>query len=356
MSHSIIKSLRPTRRTFLRTSAAAAAMLAMPSIVRAQAGKRLVFANWGGSWEQAMKKAWWEPFTKETGIQVVGATGNTLGRLQAMENAHAVEWDLVEGLPELARVGAEKGLLEKIDFSIVDRSQLMKRPEFFNDYSIPEVIFGRILTYNTKLLKTRPANWSALWDLKTFPGKRALYNHVDSGILELALLADGVPVDKLYPIDVPRALKKLGQIRNAIIWYDTVTQSEELMRSEQASMGVLADGRALNVKNSGAPVGLVPEASILTWSIFVVPKGAPNKEAAMKFLAYVLRVKSQVAIALAYNYGPVVPKAWDEIPPDRLKIISGGPSTKGKAVFLNSQWWAQNLEKTNEQFQQWMLG
>jgi putative spermidine/putrescine transport system substrate-binding protein len=356
MTNSSVKRLRSTRRTFIKGSAATVAVLANPSFVRAQQSPRLVFANWGGSWEQAMKKAWWEPFTKETGIQVTGATGNTLGRLQAMEDAKAVEWDLVEGLPELARVGAEKGLLEKIDLKIVDRSQLMNRPEFFNDYSIPEVIFGRILTYNTKLLTHRPENWAALWDVKSFPGKRALYNHVESGILEIALLADGVAPDKLYPIDVPRALKKLEQIRNDIIWYETVTQSEQLMRDGQASIGVLADGRALNVKNSGAPVELVPEASILTWSVFVVPKGAPNRDAAMKFLAYALQVKSQVAIALAYNYGPVVPKAWDEIPADRLKIISGGPATAGKAVFLNAQWWAQNLEKTTEQFQQWMLG
>jgi putative spermidine/putrescine transport system substrate-binding protein len=347
---------RLDRRSFLKATAAAGAVVAAPSIVRAQANQRIVYANWGGSWEQAMKKAWWEPFTKETGIQVVGATGNNLGRLQAMVDAGRVEWDIVEGLPELARVGAEKGLLEKIDFNVVDRSQIMNRPEFFHDYSIPEVIFGRILTYNTKMLSERPKDWAALWDTGKFPGKRAFYNRVESGLLEMALLADGVAPDKLYPIDVPRALKKLGEIRNHIIWYETVTQSEQLMRDGQAAMGLLADGRALNVKNSGAPVDMVPEASILTWSVFVVPKGAPNREAAMKFLNHVLKVESQVAIALAYNYGPVVPKAWELIPKERLNIISGGPASAGKAVFQNSQWWAQNLEKTTEQFRQWLLG
>lgn len=342
-----------SRRTFI--AGAAALGIAAPSLVRAQSSQRIVFANWGGSWEAAMKKAWWEPFTKETGIQVVGATGNTLGRLQAMVDAKRVEWDIMEGLPELARVGEEKGLLEKIDFNVVDRSGIMNRPEFFTDYSIPEVIFGRVLTYSTKLPE-KPTSFAALWDTKKFPGKRALFNRVESGILEMALIADGVAPDKLYPIDVPRALKKLGEIRNDIIWFETVTQSEQLMRDGQASMGLLADGRALNVKNSGAPVDLAHEASILTWSVFVIPKGAPNKEGAMKFLAHVLKVQSQVAIALAFNYGPVVPKAWEQIPADRLPVISGGPSTAGKAVFQNATWWAQNLEKTTEQFRQWLLG
>ena len=352
-SHDSWKSI--DRRSLLKASAALGATLAAPAIVRA-ANERVVFANWGGSWEQAMRKAWADPFTKETGIQVVSASGNTLGRLQAMVDAKKTEWDLVEGLPELARVGAQKGLLEKLDFSVIDRSQMMNRPEFFNDYSIPEVIFGRILTYNTKVIPEAPHEFAALWDVKKYPGKRALYNKVESGLIEMALLAEGVPADKLYPLDVPRGLKKLGEIKEHILWYETVTQSEQFMRDGQASIGVLADGRALSVKNNGAPVELVPEASILTWSVFVVPKGAPNKDAAMKFLAHVLSVKSQVAVALEYNYGPIVPKAWDQIPKERLNIISGGPATKGKAVFLNADWWAANLERTTEQFQQWLIG
>jgi putative spermidine/putrescine transport system substrate-binding protein len=343
------------RRSLLKASAALGATLAAPSIVRA-ANERVVFANWGGSWEQAMRRAWADPFTKETGIQVISASGNTLGRLQAMVDAKKTEWDLVEGLPELARVGAQKGLLEKLDFSVIDRSQLMNRPEFFNDYSVPEVIFGRILVYNTKLLPEAPRDFAALWDVKKFPGKRALYNRVESGLLEMALLAEGVPADKLYPLDVQRGLKKLSEIKQHILWFETVTQSEQFMRDGQASIGVLADGRALSVKNNGAPVELVPEASILTWSVFVVPKGAPNKEAAMKFLAHVISVKAQVAVAMEYNYGPVVPKAWEQIPRERLNIISGGPATAGKAVFLNSEWWAANLERTTEQFQQWLIG
>ena len=121
------------RRGFLQSAAAGTALIASPSILRAQDNKRIVYANWGGSWEGAMKKACWEPFQKDTGIQVVGASGNTLGRLQAMVDAKKVEWDLIEGLPELARVGAEKGLLEKLDFNIIDRSQMMKRDAFFND-------------------------------------------------------------------------------------------------------------------------------------------------------------------------------------------------------------------------------
>lgn len=354
MESKFLRSSKLNRRAVLAGLAAAGATATMPFGSQAQAGK-VVFANYGGSWEQAMRRAWFDPFTKDTGVQVVSASGNNLGRLQAMVEAKRTEWDVVEGTPELARLGAERGLLEPLDFSVIDRSQAVDRKELFSDYSIPEVTFGRLLIYNKKLGPiTR--DWTALFDVKKFPGKRTLWNRAESGILEIALLADGVPADKLYPLDVPRALKKLGEIREHILWFETVTQSEQYMRDGQAVMGVLADGRAQNVIAAGVDVETVPEAVIMTWSVFVVPKGAPNKENAMKLLAHIFTLKSQVAIATEYNYGPVFPKALEQLPPDRLNVISGGPASQGKAVFLNADWWGANLQSTTEQFQKWMLG
>lgn len=342
------------KREFL-TGMAAAGAAAMAPAAAWGADDRLVFANYGGSWEQAMRKAWMDPFTKETGIQVVSASGNTLGRMQAMVEAGKVEWDLVEGTPDLASVGIQKGLLEPLDFKVIDRSLMLDRPEFVSDYMVPGVILGRILVVNQKLGPV-PPEWPSLFDVARFPGKRAFWTKADSGLLEIALMADGVPADKLYPLDLPRAFKKLDTIKQDILWFETVTQSEQFMRDGQAVMGLLADGRAYNVKNSGGPVEILPEASILLWSVLVVPKGAPNKQAAMKFLSYIYTVKAQVAIAMEYNYGPIMQKAIEQLPPERVALISGGPSTKGKGVFLNSAWWNENLERVTEQFLNWRLG
>jgi putative spermidine/putrescine transport system substrate-binding protein len=319
------------------------------------ADARIVFASWGGSWEKAWRKAWADPFQAETGIPIVYAPDNTLGKLQAMVDAGKTEWDLIEGNPELSSVGGEKGLLEKLDFNIIDRSKVMDRPEFKSDYSVPQVIYGRVLIYRTELAE-KPQGWDSFWDVQRFPGKRAFFNRVEAGVMEAALLADGVPADQLYPIDIDRALKKLEEIRDHIIWYESQPQSEQLMRDGQASMGLLADGRALSAKSSGAAVEVVPPVSILTWSVMGVPKGAPNKDAAMRFLNFVLEAKQQAAIAMNYYYGPVVPDAWQDIPKERLAIISGGPATEGKAIFQQGGWWAKNLEDANEKFQQWKLG
>ncbi|MGE3150008.1 MAG: ABC transporter substrate-binding protein [Pseudorhodoplanes sp.] len=353
MFHKILSEAAVSRRTLLAGTAALGATAVMGPTARA-ANERVIFANYGGSWMEAMRTAWFEPFKKETGIDIVNASGNTLGRVQAMVEAKRTEWDLVEGTPELARLGAERNLLEPLDFKVIDRSLMAKRPEFMSDYMVPECIFGRVLTYDKKI-GAISRSWNALFDVQKFPGKRTLWNKAESGILEIALMADGVAPDKLYPLDVPRALKKLGEIRQHILWFETVTQSEQYMRDGQAVMGVLADGRALSATKSNPSIEMVPEATLLTYSVFVVPKGAPNKEAVMKFLGHIYTIKAQAAIMQAYNYGSPLPKAVDELSPERRQIISG-VAAGDKAVFLNAEWWGKNLEATTEKFQQWMLG
>jgi putative spermidine/putrescine transport system substrate-binding protein len=343
-----------TRRAALGVTIAAAGSLAAPTVLRAQA-RKIVYATWGGSWETAMRKAWFTPFTQATGIDVQTVSGNTYGKLQAMVEARRTEWDVMEGLPELGRLGAAKGLLEPVDYTRVDRKSFLDRPGLVTDHVVPQQLFGRLLVYSKKLAKA-PTGWADLFDTRTFPGKRALYNRPEGGPLEAALLADGVPADKLYPLDVDRAFRKLTTIRDQILFYETPGQAEQFLSDGQASMSLLADGRAHNIKNAGAPVEIEPRASLLTWSVLAVPKGAPNKDAAMEFLAYATSVKAQAAICMEYTYGPVVPKAWDLIPAERAQILSGGPSTQGQAIYQNAEWWGSNLEKVNEKFQAWKLG
>lgn len=343
-----------SRRGLLVASAAMGAGFAVPSL--AQTKDQIVYASWGGSWEAAMRKAWFDPFAASTGIKVNTVGGNTVGRLQAMVRARNTEWDVMEGVAVLARIGAKEGLLEPIDFSIVNRSQSMVKSDLFTDYSVPQLQSGRVMVYNKKFADAPPESWHALWDLKRFPGKRTLYKSVGAGVLEVALIADGVTLEKLYPLDVDRALAKLGQIREHILWYDTPAQGEQYFSSEQVVLGLLADGRAYNVVNQGFPIRVQPNMPVMEISVLVVPKGARNKDAAMKFLAYALSPPAQAAIAMAYTYGPVTSAAWDLLPKDRASTLSGAPERSKTTIYLNTDYWAENLDKVNEKFQAWLLG
>ncbi|TXH32909.1 MAG: ABC transporter substrate-binding protein [Rhodospirillaceae bacterium] len=343
-----------SRRQVLAGGAALGASLAMPRIVRA-ADQEIVFATWGGSWEAAMRKAWFDPFQEKTGIAVKTISGNTYGKIEAMVKAGRTEWDVVETLPDFQWIGAEKGLLAPIDFKVVDKSAIMPGQDMVTDYSVPQVLFAEVLTYNTKL-NPAPQGWVDLYDVSKFPGMRAFDGADVQAIMESALLADGVPPDTLYPLDIDRALKKLSTIRDQLQFFQTNAQGEQYLSDGQCIMGMLPDGRAINIRDNGAAVAIQYNATIMTWSTMVIPKGAPHLEAAQKFLAYALTPEAQAAIAMAYTYGPVVPKALELIPASRANILSGGPEMKGKAVLRGEKWWSENLATTNEKFNTWKLG
>ena len=345
-----------TRRRVLAAGGAAALALGAPAIrAQSKSGGRVVFGTWGGTWEAAMRKAWFDPFTAKTGIEVVTVGGNTYGKIQSMVETGRPEWDMVEVQPDFQWIGAEKGLLEKINFSIVDKTPLMAGKDMVTDYSVPQVLFSRVMFYNTKTSPEIPKSWADVWDLKKYTGKRTFFTRAHGGVLEAALMADGVPPDKLYPLDVDRALKKLSEIKNSILWYDGLAQAEQYMTDGQAQLGLVADGRVLSAITNKAPVAIQNNQSLVTWSTMVVLKGAQNKDAAMKLLAYALSVEGQTAIAMAYTYGPVVPAAFKAIPAERASMLSGGPQQQGKFVLLDAAWWGKNTEVATEKLNAWRV-
>src|SRR6185312_6927631 len=74
-----------------------------------------------------------------------------------------------------------------------------------------------------------PRNWADFWNVRKFPGARSLALH-PSEMLEIALLADGVEPARLYPLDVPRALRSLSRIIPHIdVWWSSGAQSSHLL-------------------------------------------------------------------------------------------------------------------------------
>ena len=70
-----------------------------------------------------------------------------------------------------------------------------------------------------------------------------------------ALLADGVPMDKLYPLDFDRAFKKLDQIKPHIkVWWREGNQSQQLLRDGEVDMMSMWNARGSELKQQGVPV------------------------------------------------------------------------------------------------------
>lgn len=274
--------------------------LGMTSLAHAE---DMVFTSWGGTTQDAQKANWADSFTEETKITVTQDGPTDYGKIKAMVEAGSVNWDVVDVEGDYAVQAGKQGLLEKLDFSIIDKSKL--DPRFVTDYSVGSFYYSFVIGCNKDAVKECPKTWADVFDTAKFPGKRAFYKWSAPGVIEAALLADGVAADKLYPLDLDRAFKKLDSIKADIVWWDGGAQSQQLLASAEAPFGSFWNGRLTALAQTGVNVETSWTNNITAADSLVVPKGAKNKEAAMKFIAHATSDMAQAKFAMATGYAPI---------------------------------------------------
>jgi len=345
-----------TRRDFLRTAAAAgAAGLAWSGgSARARAAKNeLVFVGFGGSYQEGQTKALFEPFEKETGIKTIQTTGVDIAKLRAQVQSKNVEWDLIS-IPDRLRYTAVKdGLLMPLDYKTINAKDIL--PALVTEYAVGCVTIPMLLTYSTKTYPAgkAPVTWMDYWDVKKFPGPRGMYN-APTYILEFALIADGVPKDKLYPLDVPRAFKSLDRIKGDVkVWWSQFPQPGVLLKSGEITMTPWT--RSISFIQEGEPLGISYDGAALTYEAWVVTKNAPNAENAMKFINWALQAKPQADLTKYVAFGPTNAKATPFVDPKLRPLLSSDPENVKKGFLLSGDWWGPNLDKVNEKWNEWRL-
>src|SRR5262245_29523323 len=116
------------RRRFVQLAALFGTSAGFAGAAHAQA-KEIVLANAGGYAVAAMAKAYGDPYMKQVpGTKVViDGTFPASAKIKAMVEARNTTWDICDrNLPASLELGGQ-GLLEEIDYGIVDKSKL--RPE-----------------------------------------------------------------------------------------------------------------------------------------------------------------------------------------------------------------------------------
>ncbi|WP_441253253.1 polyamine ABC transporter substrate-binding protein [Pseudomonas putida] len=335
-----------------RVTAVLSASLLTLACQAAQAADSLNFVSWGGTTQDAQKEAWAVPFTKATNIKVVQDGPTDYGKLKAMVESGNVQWDVVDVEADFALRAASEGLLEPLDFNQIKRDKI--DPRFVSDHGVGSFFFSFVLGYNEgKLGANKPLDWTALFDTKAYPGKRALYKWPSPGVLELALLADGVAPDKLYPLDLDRAFKKLDTIKKDIVWWGGGAQSQQLLASGEASLGQFWNGRVYALQQDGAPVGVSWKQNLVMADFLVIPKGAKNKEAAMKFLANASSAEGQAEFANKTGYAPVNVDSVAKLDKDLAPNL---PTAYAQdQVTLDFAYWAKNGQAIAARWNEWLV-
>ncbi|MFI0423646.1 ABC transporter substrate-binding protein [Spongiactinospora sp. 9N601] len=316
--------------------------------------KSLTFVSTGNPFQGHQKTAWQDPFTKETGIKVRNDGPMDEAKLRSMVDAGKVTWDLVD--TSAAAASQYCGTyLEKLDFSVVDKSAFP--PETVGECGVPAYFYNLMFMYDTKKYASDPPTALAdFFDVKKYPGRRIVPPDVAVGILEAALLADGVAPDKLYPLDVERALKKMEPIKPVTTFAKTYGQMQQMLVDRQVDMGLVLTARAYEALKAGAPFKTVWDKTIVNWDDLVIPKGAPNKDAAMKLIAFAAKDGPSAHFAELASVQPVN----DKIKPKYNEIQSQlNPFTddrKGGVVRMRDDWWGKNFDRVTERYTVWLAG
>ncbi len=353
-----------SRRRFLKTTTAVAGASLGPLIivsknVSAQSKGQVIVRGLGGAYQDAMDKALYKPFTQETGINVIVQASNA-AQIRAMVEAKRVRIDVAD-LVDTAQIALDNaGALAPIAYS---KMQYTKPTDIHASVRKPNMVgnlyFATVLTYNTDVFKsgTHPTSWAEFWDITKFPGARTLADQkAGSAELEFALLADGVAMDKLYPINIARALASLDRIKsNVSKWWDTGAVSAQLLERKEAVVGGLWNGRAQALIDQGAPLAIEWNQAKRQTQCLSIIKDSPNQENAQLFVDFALQPKVQAEITKYIAYGPTNDAAIKIARPEDLAKTPSAPAYLPKGFTQDAQWWADNLSKVGEQWQSWVL-
>ena len=327
--------------------------------------KPITVVSWGGSYGKAQDRALFTDASNHSGIAINRESGASMTKTCLQVQSGSVTWDLVVTGSGGAAAAAADGCLEKIDYSVVDVSDFY--PGLYTDYCVGSDVFATVMAWNTDKYGEpgspgAPSSWADFWDVKKFPGTRAYRaNNVD-GALEPALMADGVPPEKVYevlatPEGKRRAINKIRELKPHIaVFWGSGAQQAQLMKDAEVDMSTGWNGRFDNAKKDGAKVGYTFNQALLDYDCFAMPKGAPNKEVAMRFLAEVSKPQYQANLPFYITYGPTNRKAYEmtKAPKELIESLPSHPKNVPLMLPVSLDWYAKHKNEALELYMELM--
>ena len=344
---------------------------AAPAAPIAPKDVKLRIGSQGGAYMKSQELAYFQPFASRSGYGVTGlAFDGSLAALKAQAGSPA--WDVVDLDQAVAIQACQQGLLESLDASLAqpgpDGTPAAEDflPGSIQPCSIANVVWSATIVYD-KGLKTAPTKVENFFDLKRYPGKRAL-PRTPQHTLELALLGDGVAPDQVYPLlatreGQDRAFAKLSAIKDQIVWWDRPRDGLDKIALKQAAMGIGFNGRAfMAMVKSRQPIALLWDHQIYHLSYWAIPKDAKFAAAAREFIGFATGAGPMSDQTRWLPYGPARLSAMRlvgkhaELNLDMRPFLpTHQPNLQG-ALAYDSAWWAAQEQPLKDRFTAWLEG
>jgi len=352
----------------LLLGAAAGAMFASTAMAA-----EITVVSWGGAYTKSQVEAYHKPWIAKTGNTILSEDySGGLAEIKSQVEAGNVTWDLVDVELSDAVRGCDEGLLEAIDPAILpDAPDGTKALEDFIPGSVTEcavasIVWSTIIAYDTSKMPNGPTTIGDFFDTAKFPGKRGIRKSPKAN-LEMALAADGVAAADIYdvlstPEGIDRAFAKLDTIKADSVFWEAGAQPPQLLADGEVVMTTAYNGRIFNaVAAEDKPFGIVWDSQIFDLDLWVIPKGAPNKDAALDFIAFSTATEQLAAQASYISYGPArissAPLVGSYATKPELAMgpqMPTAPENFKTAIQNDFEFWADNQDELNERFNAWL--
>lgn len=347
----------------------AAALLAAPAFAQDRA---LTVISWGGDFAAMQDRAMARPFAERTGMAVRFVdTDDPAGMVKTQVEAGNVTADVAS-----VGQGAGMRLCEEGDAEPIDPATLVPPPggtvadDFLpgtlTDCFVATDIYSTVIAFRAEGTGAAPTSAADFFDLGRFPGRRGL-GRTPQFTLELALVADGVPLDQVYavlatPEGVERALAKLDSIRDQIVWWEAGAQPIQLLADGEVAMAHAYNGRVFKAGQvDGLPLSILWDAQMLEVEGWVIPKGAPNLDAARDFVAFSTSPEVLARAAEILPYGPPRRSAQGMVgnfsgdgTTPMAPHLPTATQNMTNALFVDPQFWADHETELRARFTAWL--
>ena len=351
----------------------AAGLAAALATMAFSAAADVTVMSWGGEYGRAQTKAHVIPFASRTGIPTRMVDSDNLAlSIRAMVEVGNVTVNVASVEYSDAIRLCRDGLLEPIDFTdLPPGNDGTPATEDFLDGAVTDCgvstdIWSTVFAFNYLMLPgTVPSTAADFFDLDKFPGRRGLRRDPKS-VLEFALLADGVSPSEVYevlnsPSGVDRAFEKLDTIKAETIFWETGGQPAQLLEAGEVVMTTAYNPRMfVAVVVDRKPFRIVWDGQIWENDMYVVPKGAPNKDQAIEFIAYATSTEGLRAQTQQIPFGPSRRSSMaDELiykdgRTVMAPLLPTYPENLANGLASNVVFWVAKEAELNERFNTWL--
>jgi putative spermidine/putrescine transport system substrate-binding protein len=344
--------------SFLSKQAVGLLALGISLLAGTASARDLTVVGWGGSSQAAQRQVYYRPFTEQTGIPLLeDSWSGGLGILRTRVQAGNPTWDVVQVEADELQIGCDEGLYERIDWAAFGgRDAFMQ--EAVSDCGVGAVVWSVGLAYDGSRLREAPTSWADFWNTQRFPGQRSL-RRGPKYTLEVALMSEGVPQSEVYrvlrtPAGVDRAFRRLDQLRSNIVWWTAGAQPGQLLASGEVAMAAAYTSRMFAARRDDRrDFRVVWNGSMYAVDHWVVLRGSPNRDNAMRFVQFATRPENQSRFPPLAFQGVTNLEAARQVDAAVAPSLPTHLDNLAVAVPLDVEFWVDNIEELTQRFNAW---